>query len=143
MEGEYSHIQFTVPSKLLQGAEKQSLIAFFSQVLDWNVVFNTSDTLGFRGFRPGQYIVLKGGEPTSFQSDDHFGIATSTRDDFDELFRRAKEFQRDHGGIEVTDRDSMTNDYGAMDWFFLNSALPVTIEIRYHKPGEEFPTRPG
>ena len=73
MQGEYSHIQFTIPSDVFHDDRQQALIDFFTDVLGWAKRFQNDDTLGFNGFRRGQYFVLKGGDPTQFQKDDHFG----------------------------------------------------------------------
>lgn len=133
----FNHAAFTVARSLLDGEQKEQLLAFHQAVFGWEEMPSMS--------RPGEQLVLRcrtfeeflfligGDRPATLPADDHLGISVATVDEVHAHRERALACAADDARVEVTEVTVEDFDAVRLTSFYTRHLLPVRIEVQHYE----------
>ncbi len=141
MSGEFNHVQFAIDEALSHGKNRESIDAFFMDVLGWQP-FDTKDanTLAFTGFHRSQYLILKvDSEASQLNPEDHVGLSIDDFETFDAIHQAARAFSITDDRLTITEFDPVAKNGAKVQAFMLKYTLPFGIEIQHHQFEDDEP----
>lgn len=144
-----NHLAFTVSRDALDDTGRKRIVDFFSECF------------GFRESTPPEYrstilsMSLGANEVSTYDPDnlymvliatdkpytanpgnfgDHFGMTIGSRAEYNSLLATAQEYVSRNPEVELTDIDTIKDDEGTLDRFYLRFGTPLACEIQYFQP---------
>jgi hypothetical protein len=136
----FNHVAMTVDRDLLDGAGRDDLRRFCTQVFGWEELpMLTTDRkrLVLSAWHHEQFVFLHGSDdPMRCSAEDHFGLSVGSLAELEDLRARALAFGEGDDRVTVTSQG--VEDYGALKLhsFYVTYLLPMTIEVQHFEyPG--------
>ncbi|MEY2475868.1 MAG: hypothetical protein QOG87_1183 [Actinomycetota bacterium] len=133
----FNHVAMSVPADLLDADGRAAILEFYGDVfgfIEHPQMTEDRKVLVMGAHTVEQFVFLVAQDDfMRAHHHDHYGMSVATKDDFDEIHRRAAAW-KDKLGDEVTlDGPGMEEHHGVLQLhnFYVAYRLPLTIEVQY------------
>jgi hypothetical protein len=130
-----NHVALTLPSDALDESGRKEIVGFYGDVFGWREYdMLTADrkllVLGLP--RYDQFVYLIGADVAmSAPHTDHFGLAVSTLEEFDELLARIKTKMATDDRIHLEDHSVDDREVVKIHSLYVRHLLPLTVEVQW------------
>ena len=132
----FNHVAMSVaPTLLVDGQDKDDLIAFYRDVFGWNhleMMDTPGERLVFHTYSLEQFVFLHG-DPAPMQCPrlDHFGFSVGTETELDDVLALARAYQLRDERVDIIDKHR--DDHGPIKITaaYIGFLLPMMIEIQW------------
>ena len=133
----FNHVAVSVPADALDADGRAAICEFYGDVLGFEEHPSMTEdrrrlVLGAHTVEQFVYVVAQD-EPMVAHHQDHYGLSVASRDDFDEVVRRAEAW-RDRLPEEVTVDGPTSEDHAGvlrLHSVYVTYRLPLTVEVQH------------
>ena len=133
----FNHVAMSVPAEALDADGRAAICEFYGDVFGFEEHPQMTEdrkvlVLGAHTFEQFVFIVAQD-EPMRAHHHDHYGMSVATKDDFDELHRRAAAWKAKLPDEVVLDGPDAEEHHGVLllHNFYVAYRLPLTIEVQH------------
>lgn len=133
----FNHVAMSVPADLLDADGRAAICAFYGDVLGFEEHPSMTEdrrrlVLGAHSYEQFVFLVAQD-EPMAAHHHDHYGLSVASKDDFDEVVRRAREWQARLPREVTVDGPEAEEHVGVLvlHSVYLAYRLPLTVEIQH------------
>lgn len=132
-----NHVAMSMPSDALDKAGRDAITVFYGDVFgfeEYEELTEDRRRLVLRAHHHEQFVFLIAeDQPMSAPRLDHFGISVATKDDFDEVLRRARAWkEKEPDAVDLI--DATVEEYVGMlnlHSFYVGYRFPLMVETQY------------
>ncbi len=131
----FNHVAMSLDPAMLDGAVKEQLIGFYSDVFGWNhleMMDIAGKRLVFHTYSLEQFVFLHGeADPMRCPRMDHYGFSVGTEGELDEILAAAKSYQVRDDRVDIIDKHR--DDHGPIKITscYIGFLLPMMVEIQW------------
>jgi hypothetical protein len=133
----FNHVALSVPADDLDAEGRAAICAFYGDVLGFEEHPSMTEdrrrlVLGAHSHEQFVFIVARD-EPMSADREDHYGLSVASKDDFDEVVRRAVAWEERLGDELVIDGPMSEVHAGVLRLHsaYFHYRLPLTVEVQF------------
>ena len=133
----FNHVAMSVPADLLDADGRSAICDFYGDVFGFEehpqmTVDRQRLVLGAHSFEQFVFIVAQD-TPMAAHEHDHYGMSVASKDDFDEVLRRAQAWKAKLPDEVVLDGPEAEEHHGVvlLHNFYVAYKLPLTIELQH------------
>ncbi len=136
----FNHVAMSVPADALDERGRAELLRFYEEVFGFTEMPGLTvdrERLVLRAYSNEQFVFLHADtEPMRCPRLDHFGMSVGSREEFDELYARARKFRERDEDVEIV--ESQMQDYKVLKLhnFYVRYRLPMMIEVQCYEWAE-------
>ena len=148
----FNHVAMSVPADALDADGRAAICEFYGDVFGFEEHPQMTEdrrvlVLGAHTFEQFVFIVAQD-EPMQAHRHDHYGMSVATKEDFDELHRRAAAWKAKLPDEVVLDGPDAEEHHGVLllHNFYVSYRLPLTIEVQHFEwllPAEDLAALAG
>ena len=134
---QFNHVAMSVPADLLDADGRADICEFYGDVFGFAEYPQMTEdrkilVLGAHTLEQFVFIVAED-EPMRAHRHDHYGMSVATKDDFDEVLRRAQAWKAKLPDDVVLDGPGAEEHHGVLllHNFYVAYRLPLTIEVQH------------
>jgi hypothetical protein len=133
----FNHVAVSVPPDDLDADGRAAICDFYGDVLGFEEHPSMTEdrrilVLGAHSFEQFVFVVARD-EPMQVHVEDHYGLSVASKDDFDEVARRAAAWKERLPDEVIVDGPSFEDHAGVLRLhsIYLNYRLPLTVEVQF------------
>ncbi|MGH9025374.1 MAG: hypothetical protein ACRDWD_04560 [Acidimicrobiia bacterium] len=132
----FNHVAMSMPADALDERGRTDILRFYNEVFGWEELpMLTEDRrrLVMSAYTYEQFVFLIAeDEPMQCPRLDHFGMSVSTRDEFDDLYEKARAFRGRDERVDLI--DPKTDEYPMLKLtsFYARYLLPMMVEVQHY-----------
>ena len=133
-----NHVAMSVPADDLDADGRAAICEFYGDVFGFTEYPQMTEdrkilVLGAHSFEQFVFIVAQD-EPMTAHRHDHYGISVASKDDFDEVLRRARAWKSKLPDEVTLDGPEAEEHHGVLRLhnFYVAYRLPLTIEVQHY-----------
>lgn len=133
----FNHVAMSVPADLLDADGRAAIGEFYGDVFGFEEHPSMTEdrqrlVLGAHSYEQFVFIVAQD-EPMAAHRHDHYGISVASKDDFDEVVRRAEAWKQRKPDEVVVDGPTFEDHAGVLRLHsvYVTYLLPLTIEVQH------------
>ncbi len=136
----FNHVAMSVPAGSLDERGRAELLRFYAEVFGFSEMPGLTvdrERLVLRAYSNEQFVFLHADPaPMRCPKLDHFGMSVGSREEFDELYARARKFREREADVEIV--EPQTEDYKVLKLhnFYVRYRLPMMIEVQCYEWAE-------
>lgn len=136
----FNHVAMSVPADALDERGRAGLLRFYEEVFGFTEMPGLTvdrERLVLRAYSNEQFVFLHADlEPMRCPKLDHFGMSVGSREEFDELYARARKFREGDADVEIV--EPQMEDYKVLKLhnFYVRYRLPMMIEVQCYEWAE-------
>jgi hypothetical protein len=133
----FNHVAVSVPADALDQAGREAICAFYGDVFgfeEYEDLTKDRHQLVLRAHHHEQFLfVIADEKPMAAPRFDHFGMSVASKDDFEEVLRRARAWKdKEPDAVDLI--ESKVEEYvGALNLhsFYVGYKLPMMVETQF------------
>jgi hypothetical protein len=125
----------SMPADALDEGGRADIVRFYDEVFGWEELPTMTEDrqrLVMSAYTYEQFVFLIAeDEPMQCPRLDHFGMSVGTREEFDDLYQKARAFGEKDDRVDLI--DPKTDDYENLKLtsFYVRFLLPMMVEVQY------------
>ena len=134
----FNHVAMSVPSDLLDADGRAAICEFYGDVLGFEehpsmTLDRQRLVLGAHTYEQFVFLVARDEQPMAAHREDHYGLSVATKEDFDEVARRAAMWQAKLPEQVEVDGPMHEDHFDVLRLhsLYVHYLLPLTVEIQY------------
>jgi hypothetical protein len=131
----FNHVAMSMPADALDEGGRADIVRFYDEVFGWEELPTMTEDrqrLVMSAYTYEQFVFLIAeDEPMQCPRLDHFGMSVGTREEFDDLYQKARAFGEKDDRVDLI--DPKTDDYENLKLtsFYVRFLLPMMVEVQY------------
>jgi hypothetical protein len=131
----FNHVAMSMPADSLDESGRADIVRFYNEVFGWEELPTMTEDrrrLVMSAYTYEQFVFLIAeDEPMQCPRLDHFGMSVGTREEFDDLYEKARAFGDKDDRVDLI--DPKTDDYENLKLtsFYVRFLLPMMVEVQY------------
>jgi hypothetical protein len=131
----FNHVAMSMPADALDATGRDEIVRFYTDVFGWEELPTMTEDrhrLVMSAYTYEQFVFLIAeDEPMQCPRLDHFGMSVETRQEFDDLYDKARAYRDKDDRVDIIDPKTEDYEMLKLTGFYVRYLLPMMVEVQH------------